>query len=82
MNELISDPKFSLLVAGAFMGLLVWLGKRQIRRIDALEQTSVSKADIERMHGENTRKLEGIAVGVTATHRRIDEIYRDLLNRK
>jgi hypothetical protein len=89
MNELLSDPKFTLAVVGALVGLLMWLGRGYTRRLEALEREAVRKMDLKelrddlrREHAENSEKLESIETAVTGTHRRIDDLYRDLMKEK
>lgn len=89
MNELLSDPKFTLAVVCALVGLLMWLGKGYTRRLEALEREAVRRKDLKELrddlrleHRENTEKLESIETAVTGTHRRIDQLYIDLMNQK
>ncbi|HEY6927443.1 MAG TPA: hypothetical protein VI653_28470 [Steroidobacteraceae bacterium] len=89
MNELLSDPKFSLFVVSALGALLMWLGKGYTRRLEALEREAVRKKDLKELredlrseHKQNTEKLDSIESAVTGTHRRIDDLYRDLMKQK
>lgn len=72
--------------------LLAYMGRDALKRIEHLENTSVSKTDLENledrlnsrsdeMHGDNGKRLEGIATGIRETHGRIDDLYRDLMKR-
>lgn len=38
--------------------------------------------DSAQRHAENSERLEGIATTVTGTHRRIDDLYRDLMRER
>jgi len=38
--------------------------------------------DIERRHEENRETFDKIESGITGTHRRLDDLYRDLINQK
>lgn len=72
MNELFDDAKSILLVLiGVVMSLITWIGKRQIKRIDALEQSTVTREELARtlaqmredrlqMHRENREELRYI----------------------
>lgn len=72
------------------MALLAWIGKRELKRIEndmkslkegvGVEIESL-RGDMEQRHFENTQKLDKIDSGVTATHRRIDDLYRDLIHK-
>jgi len=93
MNELLPEPK--TVIGGLLailMGLLAWLGKRMDRRVAELEKYSVPREELDkklaqmqqerqRMHDENTRRLEEISDTTTRTHERIDQIYRDMMQR-
>lgn len=89
MDALLSDPKFALAVVGALVGLLMWLGRGYIRRLELLEREAVKRKDLKELredlrleHKENSEKLESIEKAVTGTNRRIDELYRDLMKAK
>lgn len=72
MNEFNGDSKSIILwLFGAIMALLTWLGKRQVKRIDDLERTSVSREELAKtltqmredrlqMHKENREELRYI----------------------
>jgi len=91
MNDWPSDLKtFVLWLVTGAMSFITWLGHRQLKRLDLLEANYVSKSDFEkrlkemsvdreRMHAENQRKLDSIEEGVTGTHKRMDDLYRDLI---
>lgn len=89
MNDLFNDPKaIALWLLGSLMSLMAWIGNKHVKRLEALEGTAVRKdelaqlrTDMERRHGENTAKLDNIDEGITGTHRRIDDLYRDLIGR-
>lgn len=82
MNELFPDAKTVVLwLFGLVMTLFGFIGKRHLKDFDELKRTSISRAEVERMHGENSNKLDVIEEGVTRTHERIDQLYRDLMNK-
>jgi hypothetical protein len=72
MNELLSDTKAVLIfLLGAVMTLLSWIGRRQVKRIDDLEETAVTRDELARtlaqmredrlqMHQENREELRYI----------------------
>lgn len=93
MNDLLNDPKSIIgYLFGACMGLVMLIWRRHEtdtkERLDKLEATAVRKGeleqlrdDMERRHDQNTAKLDSIDAGITGTHRRIDDLYRDLIGR-
>lgn len=72
MNEIFSDAKTIILsLLGALMGLMLWLGRREVKRIDDLEKHSVTRDELAttlsqlredrlRMHNENREELRYI----------------------
>ena len=72
MNELLDDLNAVLLfLFGGVMSLLAWMGKRQINRIDRLEQSAVTREELAKtlsqmredrlqMHRENREELKYI----------------------
>lgn len=83
MNELLPDAKtFVLWLFGLVMTLFTFIGRRHLKEFDELKKNAVTRAEVERMHIENKDKLESIDETVTATHRRIDEMYRDMVNKR
>lgn len=93
MNELLSDTRFWLVTLGAaIVGLVKYLftqHKAETKeRIDKIERESVRRsefdqwrADSQQKHQENLAKLDDIATATTGTHKRIDDLYRDLIGR-
>lgn len=104
MNELFTDPRFTLGVVTLLGMLLVWLGKGYVGRLEALEREAVRKEDLKQLrqdlkaeHAENSTRLEGlrndlkserqetreklngIEGAITGTHRRIDDLYSDVV---
>lgn len=78
MNDLLTDPKsLALTFLGALMALLTWIGKGALRRIEELEKNAVTRPYVDQKHEENRATLSEIKAAVTATHRRIDDLYRD-----
>jgi hypothetical protein len=83
VNELLSDAKTVVLgLLGLLMTLFAFIGRRHLKEFDELKRNAVSRAEVERMHEENRDKLDAIDETVTATHRRIDEMYRDMINKR
>lgn len=86
MTELFG--KLGLWVCAAFTGVLAWMWRTNESRLRDLEINAVRKGDLDKLrvefalrHEENSNKLNNIESGVTGTHRRIDDLYRDLMNR-
>lgn len=93
MTELFG--KLGLWICAAFTGVLAWLwrmNETRLRTYEArlihLEINAIRKDDLDKLRGEfaqrheeNSEKLNSIDSGVTSTHRRIDDLYRDLMNR-
>lgn len=52
------------------------------RNIEIKDDIDQLRVDSERRHAENSERLESIATTVTGTHRRIDDLYRDLIPRE
>lgn len=87
--------KIGLWVCAAFTAVLAWMWRMNEKRIRELEMHSVRQSDLDKFrsdisarHEENkkrdeeTRGLLGeISRGIRGTHERIDQLYRDLLNR-
>lgn len=94
MNEILADPKSIILgLLAVLMSIITWIGKDHMKRLRALEADAVRKADLEKlrkdikqdrlsMHHENQNKLDRIDDTVTATHERIDALYRDMVQRR
>lgn len=96
MNELLTDPRFALGLVTLLWGLTAVLARgyvTRLERLEALERDSAKKSDLtdlredlQRDHSQNTKNLEdirnAITEGLTRTHERIDDIYRDLLKEK
>lgn len=54
MNDILNDPKAAFIaVLGVLMGVLAWLGKGALKRIESLERHSVTKSDLKVLHEEN-----------------------------
>lgn len=82
MYEILSDPKaLALFLLGGYVTLLTWAGKRAIKKFDDLNDNAVRREEMLRLHSENTARLDKINDGVERTHERIDDIYRDLMNK-
>lgn len=89
MNELFPDAKSVVLwLGGLVMALGGFILRGYHKDIETLKRNSVSREDVQRMHEENKDKLDAIdetviatQVSVTKTHERIDQLYRDLMNK-
>jgi hypothetical protein len=78
VNELLSDTRFWLTTMGAaIVGLVRYLWRRQEKRLDAVEAEMVRRKEFDQL----TDKLDSIETGITGTHKRIDDLYRDLMAR-
>lgn len=96
MNELLTDPRFALGLVTLLWGLTAVLARgyvTRLERLEMLERESAKKSDLaalredlQRDHTQNTKNLtdirDAITEGLTRTHERIDDIYRDLLKEK
>lgn len=72
MSEIFDDAKSIILALfGALMGLMLWFGRREVRRIDELEKHSVTRDELAKtltqmredrlqMHRENREELRYI----------------------
>lgn len=94
MNELFPTAKALLTwmigIIGTLLGLLgaVALGfirnhmkAHYVTKEDLAEMRADMSADRQRMHDENQKKLNSIELAVTGTHKRMDDLYRDLIQR-
>lgn len=87
MNDLLTDPKAWVVGLLALLGgIVAWFFQRELARIDKAIAESVKRAELEQFrqdqrkeHEENKATLREIKDGVTDTHRRIDDLYRDLI---
>jgi hypothetical protein len=87
MNELLNDTRFWLVTLGAaVVGFVRYLWNKQERRLEKLEADSVRRvefdqfrADLREEHEENSERLDRIETGITGTHKRLDDLYRDLI---
>jgi len=90
MSDFFSDPKSALIaLLGILGGIVTWLFKREVRRIDKALAESVRReefnqwrGDMDRRHEENIDRLDRIEAATTGTHKRIDELYRDLVKNR
>jgi predicted AlkP superfamily phosphohydrolase/phosphomutase len=82
VNELLSDTRFWLTTMGAaLVGLIRYLWKGQEKRLAAVEAEMVRRSEFEQLRDDISAKLDKIETGVTGTHRRMDDLYRDLIPR-
>jgi TolA-binding protein len=87
LNEILQDTRFWLTSLGAVVvGLIRYLWKKQEKRLEALESEMVRRSELEQLredmreeHQENSSRLDRIETGVTSTHKRLDDLYRDLI---
>lgn len=94
MNELLSDTRFWLVTLGTgIVALMRYLFVKHTtetkERLDKLEEAAVRRSEFEQLredmnvrHEENRQKLDDIMETATGTHRRIDDLYRDLMREK
>lgn len=69
-------------LVGAFMALLTWTGKRQIKRLDDLEQRMSNTVTIEQYNETLQSLRRDIAEGNRGTHERIDKLMIFLAEKK
>lgn len=92
MDDWINDPKLHSFLVAALVALGVYLVKREVKRIDeglahAVKRSELEqlRADMRREHQENLGRLDriesAIDTGITGTHRRIDDLYKELINK-
>lgn len=94
MNELFPNAKALLTwtfgIIGTLLGLLGVIAMAFVRSY--MKANYVTKEDLAvmreelseeraRQHSEGQRKLDSIQNAVTGTHQRLDQLYRDLINR-
>lgn len=83
MYDILADPKaLAICLLGGFVTLIAWIGRRELKRLDELDENAVRREEMETFHRDNVNRLDGIQATVESTHRRIDDIYRDLLNKR
>jgi hypothetical protein len=94
VNELLSDTRFWLIALGTgILGLVRYLFVKHTsetkERLDKLESDAVRRSEFDQLredmnqrHEQNTKKLDDIMETATGTHRRIDDLYRDLMRDK
>lgn len=86
-DPIVTQPNWITIILGVFMALLAWIGKIGWNKIDRLEDTYVSREDLERymdqmredrleMHQENTGRLDRLADDMNRVHDRIDQVLR------
>lgn len=82
-------------LAIALIGIVVRLERRMGKALTREEHEAICKdrndrvekqinalrSDMERRHEENRDTFEKIETGITGTHRRLDDLYRDLIGR-
>ncbi len=82
MNDLLNDPKVWFMgLLGGYVTLLSVIANGWVKRIERLESEAATKAEVNSKHIENVERLKRIEEGVTGTHRRIDDLYSDLLDK-
>ena len=84
----VPQPNWLTLILGVFMALLAWVGKIGWGKIQTLEDTYISREDLERymdqiredrieMHRENIARLDRIGDDMNRVHGRIDQVLRE-----
>ena len=92
MDDWINDPKLHSTLVAILVAAGAWFVKREVRRIDqglanAVKRSELEqlRADMRREHQENISRLDrietAIDTGITGTHRRIDDLYKELINK-
>jgi hypothetical protein len=92
MDEWINDPKLHSALVAILVAAGGWFVRREVKRIDEGLADAVKRSEFEQMradlrqeHRENTGRLERIEKaidnGITGTHRRIDDLYKELINK-
>jgi Ser/Thr protein kinase RdoA (MazF antagonist) len=81
MNDVFTDWKnAAITLLGALVAVLSFIGRGALKRLEWLEKNAATKADTNQRHQENLERLDRIETATTGTHKRIDELYRDLPN--
>lgn len=92
MDEWINDPKLHSGLMAVLAAIGVWFVKREVKRIDDGLADAVKRSEFEKLrtdmreeHQENIGRLEriekAIDSGITGTHRRIDDLYKELISK-
>ena len=63
---------------GAVVAVMAWLGKREMGRIDQLEQGKADKEDIRELIDKVTERLDKVAESSAATSRAVARIEGQL----
>ena len=63
---------------GTVSAVMIWLGKREIARIDKLEQGKADKEDIRELIDRVTERLDKVAESSAATSRAVARIEGQL----
>lgn len=80
MNDLPEAKTIIEWIGGAFVAVITWIGRYQIKRIDHLYANYMPRIEVEKLHEENRQRLDEIRDTVGRTEARIDQLYRDLMN--
>ena len=66
-------------VAAGFVAILTWLGKRQISRIDRLEESCITRREfkevMDKQHEERTKFYERTDEKLDRIHERVDTLW-------
>lgn len=89
MNDLLNDPKLHSVGMVILMGIAGFFGRRELKRLDESIKDSVKRQEFDQLrkdmdtrHQENIGRLDQIGETAIQTHRRIDDLYRDLIVKK
>lgn len=87
MNDLLTDWKnAAIALLGALVGILTYLGRNALRRLEQVERESVTREYVDSKHDENIERFDRlekkIDTGITGTHQRIDKLFERLPERK
>jgi hypothetical protein len=89
MNDLLGDWKnIAIALLGALVSLGAWVFKRHLDEFKDLREKVATKSEvdvirdeIQQRHDENVGRFDRVEDIVTGIHRRIDDLYRDLMGR-
>jgi len=74
MNEIPEPNTLIRLLAGAFMAVLAWFARVQVKRITRLEREYATKTALEQLALQNKEQLNRIEAAVTRTNERMDDL--------
>lgn len=85
MDDLVNDPKVHSVLVAVLVAAGGWFVRREVKRIDEALAEAVKRNELDQLrqesdarHRENKSTMGEIKQTVSETHRRIDQLYRDL----